>query len=306
MILTREYLEGIIPAFQSPDNYFVDTLQTPYDEAYQQLHKVYTNMYQDHAYNFADLGALQTYVDESQVLHTMALLLGVLRVLPSLDLVATPTGFGIVSNEHVAPASRERVDTLTRNLFIRYVQLYQTFTFSLHLLGVRPYGFFAVFKEDLLDEAPLPFLPSWAIVSKYADTAEEALRTAISPELYESLLADGTPLAYLRSYHQVDPDLPRCELAERRLSTGVQKVLKAARSYYNAMLVLADEKGRNSVEADDYNRVVVISMRRTLKRTLLQTPLEPALAPYLLSNTAKADTFRPHENKADDPTFFFG
>lgn len=38
------------------------------------------------------------------------------NAVPSLDLVLTPNGFGIVSNANVAPASRERVDRLVASL----------------------------------------------------------------------------------------------------------------------------------------------------------------------------------------------
>ena len=34
-----------------------------------------------------------------------------LAAVPSLDLVLTPNGFGIVSNQNIAPASKERIDT---------------------------------------------------------------------------------------------------------------------------------------------------------------------------------------------------
>ena len=36
---------------------------------------------------------------------------------PQMDLVLTPTGFGIVSNQNTAPASRERVDALRLQLW---------------------------------------------------------------------------------------------------------------------------------------------------------------------------------------------
>ena len=39
-----------------------------------------------------------------------------LRAVPSLDLVLTPNGFGIVSNQNVAPASKDRVERLLANL----------------------------------------------------------------------------------------------------------------------------------------------------------------------------------------------
>ena len=39
-----------------------------------------------------------------------------MTAIPSLDLVLTPNGFGIVSNQNVVPASRERVDALINSL----------------------------------------------------------------------------------------------------------------------------------------------------------------------------------------------
>jgi len=39
-----------------------------------------------------------------------------LRAVPSLDLVLTPNGFGIVSNQNIAPASKDRVERLLSNL----------------------------------------------------------------------------------------------------------------------------------------------------------------------------------------------
>lgn len=39
-----------------------------------------------------------------------------MTAIPSLDLVLTPNGFGIVSNQNVVPASRERVDALVTSL----------------------------------------------------------------------------------------------------------------------------------------------------------------------------------------------
>ena len=39
-----------------------------------------------------------------------------MTAIPSLDLVLTPNGFGIVSNQNIVPASRERVDALINSL----------------------------------------------------------------------------------------------------------------------------------------------------------------------------------------------
>ncbi len=59
-------------------------------------------------------------LDEDEPLRITATLVVVneafMRAVPSLDLVLTPNGFGIVSNQNVAPASRDRVARLMASL----------------------------------------------------------------------------------------------------------------------------------------------------------------------------------------------
>ena len=60
-------------------------------------------------------GAIQGYVDSNPTKIITAKLIAseaLRRAIPSLDLVLTPNGFGVVSNQNVAPASKERVDRL--------------------------------------------------------------------------------------------------------------------------------------------------------------------------------------------------
>lgn len=58
------------------------------------------------------IGTLQENAPTQKVLAMDAFL----RAVPSLDLVLTPNGFGIVSNNTIAPASRERIDRLLSSL----------------------------------------------------------------------------------------------------------------------------------------------------------------------------------------------
>ena len=59
-------------------------------------------------------------LDESEPVRLTAVCVvtheAMLRAVPSLDLVLTPNGFGIVSNQNVAPASRDRVARLIASL----------------------------------------------------------------------------------------------------------------------------------------------------------------------------------------------
>lgn len=60
-------------------------------------------------------------LDDMNVVKSLASQIVVAEALryavPSLDLVLTPNGFGIVSNQNVAPASKERVERLIDSLF---------------------------------------------------------------------------------------------------------------------------------------------------------------------------------------------
>ena len=55
-----------------------------------------------------------------------------LSVLRQLDLVLTPTGFGVVSNDNLAPASKQRVDALEGQLRTQYWK-----TLAMTLNGLR-------------------------------------------------------------------------------------------------------------------------------------------------------------------------
>lgn len=59
---------------------------------------------------YTDANVIKTYTCKVIVAHAL------MCAVPSLDLVLTPNGFGIVSNSNVAPASKERVDRLIASL----------------------------------------------------------------------------------------------------------------------------------------------------------------------------------------------
>jgi hypothetical protein len=62
---------------------------------------------------------------------------GFLSVLRQLDLVLTPTGFGIVSNDTVSPASKQRVDALEAQL---RTALCRARAMTVHLLRSNEWG----------------------------------------------------------------------------------------------------------------------------------------------------------------------
>ena len=67
-------------------------------------------------YEIAEADSLGPYERFRYPLEKLVVCHAYMTAIPSLDLVLTPNGFGIVSNQNVAPASRERVDALITSL----------------------------------------------------------------------------------------------------------------------------------------------------------------------------------------------
>lgn len=65
------------------------------------------------------LSRIKTYSDSTPLLHHCRMALAadaMLHAVPQLDLILTPNGFGIVSNQNIAPASKERIERLLLSL----------------------------------------------------------------------------------------------------------------------------------------------------------------------------------------------
>ena len=65
------------------------------------------------------MSRIRSYSDSTPILHYCRIITAaeaMLHAVPQLDLILTPNGFGIVSNQNVVPASKERIERLTRSL----------------------------------------------------------------------------------------------------------------------------------------------------------------------------------------------
>ena len=61
------------------------------------------------------MSRIRTYSDSTPLLHFCRIVTAaeaMLHAVPQLDLILTPNGFGIVSNQNIAPASKERIERL--------------------------------------------------------------------------------------------------------------------------------------------------------------------------------------------------
>ena len=65
------------------------------------------------------MARIRTYSDSTPLLHYCRIITAaeaMLHAIPQLDLILTPNGFGIVSNQNIAPASKERIERLLLSL----------------------------------------------------------------------------------------------------------------------------------------------------------------------------------------------
>ena len=65
------------------------------------------------------MARIRTYSDNTPLLHHCRIITAseaMLHAIPQLDLILTPNGFGIVSNQNIAPASKERIERLLLSL----------------------------------------------------------------------------------------------------------------------------------------------------------------------------------------------
>lgn len=205
---------------------------------------------------------------------------------PQMDLVLTPTGFGIVSNQNTAPASRERVDALRLQLrrdacqledaVLSYLAAHNLMTMRRSradsllwtptlctLYGIRtPDG-----REVLREEFEAMGTALHAASARVAD--------AISPELYAALV---------KRQYAADADLtPDTTPAAYAEALTMARRLMAAHVMHGPGIA-------------DHTRHIINFIEAHADQ----------LDEYRLSPTYQARHAKLYENKQADPSFFFG
>lgn len=197
--------------------------------------------------------------------------------IPQLDLVLTPTGFGVVNNQNVAPASAERVSNLRKEIhrqecfhldelidLLRPIVDWKESTHggyfftSLFWRGshMRVFGLPNPTRDDLIEHLP-------EIAGAAADMV-----LSLSPELYQALIhAEATDSA----------------------SPMKQSLITMWRM---ATVAWCEHNGSWHKQ------------RNMMLRFIEDNPAE--FPEYFSSQTYKANHFQRYENKKDDSCFFFG
>ena len=104
------------------------------------------------------MSRIKNYSDITPLPHFCRIIVtaeAMLHAIPQLDLILTPNGFGIVSNQNIAPASKERIERLLLSLEKTRDDALQTIQPMLleahHWLNSEPYKFFSQTMFPTLD-----------------------------------------------------------------------------------------------------------------------------------------------------------
>lgn len=195
------------------------------------------------------------------------------EALPHLDLILTTNGFAVVSNQNLTPASRQRVYDLRERL-----RREKSVTRDALMVHLAEEG---LYTPDTLLWHPT-MLRKWGVRTK-----------------------DGNPV-YEEEMQSVLPDLYAAQhLAEKM--TGQEQMAELL-------------SGQTTFAQDSAEVLLVQRCRRLMATYLKGADLRLAkhevqdflnryaddLPTYKASSKYEADHFTPYENRADDPTYFFG
>lgn len=273
IIIKREDFERAVPAFRSPTPEVWNKVQRYVEGCTANWQAIITTDAQlpDHV---------------AATLATAICLRAAYDAVPQMDLVLTPTGFGIVSNQNTAPASRERVDALRLQLrrdacqlednVLSYLAAYDLMTLRRSRAGSL------LWTPSLCTLYGIRTPEGGEVLREEFDAMATALHAAsarvvdvISPELYAALVT--------RQY-AADADL-----TPDTTPTAYGEALLMARQLMAAHVM--------------HGRGIADHTRHLINYIEAHADL---LDEYRLSPTYQARHTTQYENKQTDPSFFFG
>lgn len=275
IIIKREDFERAVPAFRSP---------TP--EVWNKVQRYVEGCTANWQAIITTEATLPDHV--AATLATAICLRAAYDAVPQMDLVLTPTGFGIVSNQNTAPASRERVDALRLQLrrdacrlednVLSYLAAHNLMTLRRSRAGSL------LWTPSLCTLYGIRTPEGGEVLREEFDAMATALHAAsarvvdvISPELYAALVT--------RQYADDEGLVP----APSPKESAYGEALLMARQLMAAHVM----HGRGIA---DHTRHLINYIEAHADQ----------LDEYRLSPTYQARHTTQYENKQTDPSFFFG
>lgn len=265
----QDFLAAIgTPSAQGDDLY--NRCKPLFEPAKEQLEKLYN-------YAIADYPNNNLIVKSAAV--AFVCLTAYYNAIPSIDLVWSSTGFGIVQNNTLAPASRERVDALRQNVLAeataqRYRLLAELFTIRDFAVRQSQMGFVCLYSQYQRTAGERLSVVDFENQLPKMRRAERRLQRLIS----EAELDNLRELAHLQWTADYAASAVQNEVIELITSFAIETAngLCTADSYLPDILAIVNDEQN----ADDF----------------------PA---YVNSSEYEANNSANYENTLDKPTYFF-
>lgn len=272
IVLSQEAFERYVPAFRDVEARTFEAI-LPYMEQFLGAARDLTG---------ADDGAVSSALVEAYVYRNAAY-----SALPHLDLVLTDNGFAVVSNQNLAPASRDRVASLQERLREEKSDARDELLFALCRV--------AAFREsERCSRMRSSLLWCPMLCRRYGVTA------------------DGGRAVYEREYRALLPQIQEAHAeVERMVSREQMAWLLQHQDEYD----LTDTFGDLRIVLREHCRRLMSAMVTGRKPSVraLATRLQDflnqhagELPEYCESSKFEADNFNSYENGKNDPCFFFG
>lgn len=267
--ISKEYFEGVVlsateasgEVFQALEPHFVETRE----EIERSILGSFADQLEEHPqieHCLSALICLQTYRDQ----------------IPQLDLVLTPTGFGVVNNQNVAPASADRVKALLQRVSDATDDMHD------HLL------------ELLVGTAWAE--TSWAVVN-----IPSIMYTARIFRTYtEYPKAHRTQMQEHRTRITAAEEDIRMRISSEVFEDLLDKVRRG--SLVKEETLVVDYMLRFIGFCVMENRKAALSMRDKLENYVVSH--KHVFKAYEGSQAEQVKNFEHYENKQEDSTFFFG
>ena len=189
--ITKEVFERYVPAAKMPERN---------SSVFNRLESSLKAAYHDLVYNIISPDFEDKITEDELLKHRcmrVVCLDAFARTCRSLDVVLTATGFGIVSTESLAPASKARVDALIEEVLVESLKIVDNIIFQ-HLTLMEGWGateqarhriVTLFFRTSQLEKCGLALTTqNWRDAQILAVTADMLLRKEISSEYMDELL----------------------------------------------------------------------------------------------------------------------
>lgn len=278
--IDKNRFEYCVPVMKNAENNIWESVQSALDASEADIIELIGHD------TLAELAAGELNRNREEAEHLVCLS-AARRVLAQLDVVLTDVGFGVVNNQNLAPASRERVAAVAETLRQEESTARDRLIAGLimdTLWGLSPEAarkcdtlfYSSVFcrRYGIKIDGKRVYEEEWQALHPQIVAAQRKAERIISPEL----------MAYLIIFQRV------CFTQERDdLYIAYFEVLEETRKFIAACLM-----------NDPYKlKVAVYHLRNTMRRNADKFPQ------YSESATAKALDLQDYENKQGDASFFF-